>query len=97
MITFYVGMTGLNIRIDEFLTQDEWDNMPAEDFPANVTWESATVANEQAMNEWIAAKNTWLCAAWTPNQSYEDQQDNKVVMREASETMQRLEQSATIA
>jgi hypothetical protein len=91
MITFYVGMTGLNIRIDEFMTEDEWKNMPAEDFPANVTWESATVADEQAMNRWIAAKNKWLCAAWTPNQSYEDQQDNIIVMREAAAEMDSLE------
>ncbi len=91
MVTFYVGMTGLDIRIDEFMTQDEWDNTPADDFPSNVNWESATVTDKQAMNQWIAAKNRWLCAAWTPNQSYDDQQDNIAVMREAAAEMDRLE------
>ena len=91
MITFYVGMTGLNTSIDEFMTEDEWNNTAPDDFPPNVNWEQVTVVSEQDVDKWVVAKNHHLCAAWTPNQSQDEREDNAVKMRLAAAEMDRLE------
>ena len=85
------------VYTDEEYMQFDIDTNPA---PANRVRECVTVANGQAMEQWIAAKNCWLEAAWTPNQ-YSDDRDgndryellrkNTAIRAEAERTMASLE------
>lgn len=85
---FVIGTTGLNTSIDEIMTEETfWKS----DLPANTQWTHVTVASEEDANKWIDAKNAWLTAAWTPNQSYEEMSKNKKIMSQAEETMTALE------
>jgi hypothetical protein len=88
-ITFVIGITGLNTRIDEFYpTEQAWADA---DLPPNVSWEHITVANEEVVGEWLAAKNEQLAAWWTPNQNDDEKAENGVIARDAQTVMDRLE------
>ncbi len=85
-ITFVIGTSGLNTRIDEFYASEgEWH---LADLPSNVNWESVTVPTQANVSEWLDAKNLWLEASWTPNQSHEDRIENARIMREAEARME---------
>ena len=92
-LRFTVGLAGLNTSIDTIYdtTQAFFEDG---DVPPNLSWEHVTVVDEAAREEWIAAKNSWLRAAWTPNQTSEDRAENAIAMREAEATMKRLEDEA---
>lgn len=74
-IKFVIGTHGLNTSIDEFYTWEEWTAASNEDLPANTSWDIVEVASEDDMNAFLAAKNRYLEAAWTPNQTPEDREE----------------------
>ncbi len=84
-ITFVIGTSGLNTRIDElYASEGEWH---LADLPSNVNWEHVTVPAHANVAEWIDAKNLWLEAAWTPNQTHEERIENARIMHESEERM----------
>lgn len=88
-VTFVIGLSGLNTSIEEVYTQEEWamDN----DLPPNMQWEHITVATEEDATKWRRAKNRWLSAAWTANQTRDERIENAQIMREAEAEMASLE------
>lgn len=88
MYKFVIGTTGLNTSIDEVMTEQAFWNS---ELPPNRQWQHVTVARESDADSWLKAKNQWLTAAWTPNQSYEEMSENKKIMRQAEAAMASLE------
>lgn len=85
---FVIGMRGLETSVDTVMTEDQfWAN---DDLPPNMQWEHVEVESEEDKNKYVAARERYLEAAWTPNQSAEDRKDNAVIMREAEAEMERL-------
>lgn len=86
---FVIGTRGLNTSIDDFYWEEDWQN--ADDLPPNTTWEHVTVRRPSDVDKWLDAKNRWLSAAWTPNQSPDERDENAVVMQEQMNIMASLE------
>ena len=87
-LTFVVGEMGLDTRLSTIYdTEAEFFQ---DDPPANHSWTHVTVASEADREAWIAAKNRWLAAAWTPNQTREEREENARIEREAEAEMSRL-------
>jgi hypothetical protein len=63
-----------------------WDT----ELPPNYEWITVTVKNVSQKETWIAAKNAWLSAFWTPNQSDEERVTNASIMIEAERVMNAL-------
>jgi len=91
-ITFYVGIEGLNTSVQYVYTLEEWHDT---DLPANVQWECVTVANEADKAAYIEAYNRYLCAAWTPNQTRDDREENAMVETQQLEIMRSLEMASS--
>ncbi len=89
MFRFVVGTRSMETAIAEQFTLQEWD--ACDDLPPNMSWEHITTRTEEDAHAWIAAKNRYLCAAWTPNQDEEERAENKIIMNEALAEMVRLE------
>ena len=88
-LTFVVGEMGLDTRLSTIY--DTVAEFYQDDPPPNHSWTHVTVRNEADREAWIAAKNRWLAAAWTSNQSREDRAENARIEREAEAEMARLE------
>lgn len=91
MVTYHVGIQGLEERLDSSLIYIDQEFYSEDNLPANVNWQEVTVASEQDMDKWIEAKNRWLSAAWTPNQSPDEREENSLIMREQMVIMSSLE------
>lgn len=89
-ITFHVGTRGLESDLDYSLiySDEEFYN---EDLPPNVSWEHVTVADVEAKEKWLNAKEIWLSAAWTPNQSPDERKENSLIMKQMMDVMSYLE------
>jgi hypothetical protein len=86
---FVVGTRGLETSIAEYMAEEEfWE---CSDLPPNISWEHIAVRTPEDAQAWIAAKNAYLCAAWTPNQDEEERAANKIIMHEALAEMGGLE------
>ena len=90
MITFHVGTRGLEERLDQSLVYTDKE-FYSEELPPNVSWETVTVASKRDMGKWLSAKNKWLSAAWTPNQSPDEREENSLIMQEQNDIMVSLE------
>lgn len=99
MITFYAltESYGCPTQIAEVFTEEEFFSGEP---PANRIRECITVADQEAIDRWLAAKNRWLAAAWEPNQ-YDNHHgevdpsavlaENARIRQEAEEEMESLE------
>jgi len=90
MITFHVGTRGLESQLDQSLIYTDKE-FYSEELPANVSWKHVTVRNHADMDKWLDAKNRWLSAAWTPNQSPDEREENSQIMEEQMRIMASLE------
>jgi hypothetical protein len=90
-VSFHVG-THKQFQQDPLIvmSEQEFTNTSPEDFPANYNWQHVTVASEEDKAAWIAARQVWLDAVWTPNQTSEERAENAQIMRECEAEMERL-------
>jgi hypothetical protein len=86
-VKFVIGMRGLNVEIDEFYTFEEFFST---NVPPNTSWDVVEVENEDDVEAFIAAKNRYLRAAWTTNQTEKDRKENGRIMVKAEAEMARL-------
>lgn len=90
---FYYATHGLDAGIYDFMTEQEWNTTPDDQFPANVNWHRVEVANQEDVETYINAQNRYLRAAWTPNQDFDEREENSRIMKEAGQIMSRLDLS----
>jgi hypothetical protein len=94
-ITFYFGVhKQFNLDTPEIMTEQEFIDTDPNDFTPNLEWTRVTVANETEKEQWIAAKNAWIAAAWTPNQNNEEREENAIILEDMVKIMKSLNQDA---
>lgn len=99
MNSFYLVQWGGGDFDYSFLSTDEWQEARDKSADGLVSCKNVDlirVKDEVAVQEWQAAYDEYVRAAWTPNQSREDRQENVPIIAQSLATMKRLESEARI-
>lgn len=90
-IKFWVGEKGLETRIAEVLSNEEFNSRDPNDFEPNMHWYDVTVASQADKEAWVKTQDLILAYKWTPNQSRAEQTEGAAKIKELEAKLKELE------